>query len=355
MSSLFHQTRSTLRVPIWGALRHSWLQNAFLGHWTSPSLLRHYHDKAKPNPVEYTERPRFDRTRAKPDKSKSPPRDNLYGISAVQAALTAKKRHCFRLIKQNSNDLADDPTNRTGSIFRLAEQHGVPVLHMPKWEMNVITQNRPHQGTILEAEPLTVPRIERLSEWKDGKYEAIGPKKQRTTVLAEKPPVWLLLDQIMDPQNLGSILRSAYYFGIDGVVVSTKTSAPFSSVVAKASSGALEFVNLFTASSATQFIKSASDAHWLTYGTACSPSDGKQLIQPHQLENPDRPIILVMGNEDLCQVLVTIPSHNSQMDSIVDSLNVSVATGILLSSLRCQRSMPPKTTVEPNETDGLAA
>ncbi|KCV69363.1 hypothetical protein H696_03794 [Fonticula alba] len=59
-------------------------------------------------------------------------------------------------------------------------------------------------------------------------------------------PVWLALDEVVDPQNLGSILRSAYYFGVDGVALCTRNSAPLSPVVSRASAGSLEaFISPF--------------------------------------------------------------------------------------------------------------
>ena len=57
---------------------------------------------------------------------------------------------------------------------------------------------------------------------------------------SERWPVWLSLDEITDPQNLGAALRSAYFLGASGVLLCSKNSAPLSGVVSKASAGALE-------------------------------------------------------------------------------------------------------------------
>jgi len=55
-----------------------------------------------------------------------------------------------------------------------------------------------------------------------------------------EPPVWLALDEVVDPQNLGAIMRTAMFMGVDGVIVCHKNSAPLSAVASKASAGALE-------------------------------------------------------------------------------------------------------------------
>ena len=67
-----------------------------------------------------------------------------------------------------------------------------------------------HQGVVLDAEALDVPLLDDLPRW-DGQG---------------LPPVWLALDEIVDPQNLGAMLRSAHFLGVDGVICCAKNSAP---------------------------------------------------------------------------------------------------------------------------------
>lgn len=71
----------------------------------------------------------------------------------------------------------------------------------------------------------------------------------------DEPPVWIALDEVVDPQNLGAILRTSMFMGVDGVVVCHKNSAPLSAVVAKASAGALEVRPTYGVTSLMKFIK----------------------------------------------------------------------------------------------------
>lgn len=65
-------------------------------------------------------------------------------------------------------------------------------------------RDRPHQGVVLEAEQLDPPPIDFLEPWKSNGNES--------------PPLWVALDRIQDPQNLGAIMRSCVYFGVAGIV-----------------------------------------------------------------------------------------------------------------------------------------
>lgn len=85
-------------------------------------------------------------------------------------------------------------------------------------------------------------------------YKAAGRDKNFST-RENEPPVWIALDEVVDPQNLGAILRTSLFMGVDGVVVCHKNSAPLSAVVAKASAGALEERPTYGVSSLVNFIK----------------------------------------------------------------------------------------------------
>ncbi|RKP35228.1 Alpha/beta knot methyltransferase, partial [Dimargaris cristalligena] len=159
---------------------------------------------------------------------------------------------------------------------------------------------------------------------------------------AAKPPCWLALDSIMDPQNLGSILRSAYFFGVDGVVVCSRNSAPLGPVVAKASSGALECVELYSTSTLPRFLKRCVETGWTTMGATCTEATDKPLLDVSSLGLSTGPTILVVGNEgeglragvaEQCTKLVRVQSTNPMPVDFIDSLNVGVATGVLLHSM----------------------
>ena len=126
----------------------------------------------------------------------------------------------------------------------------------------------------------------------------------------------LALDEIVDPQNLGALLRSALFLGCDKVVVCTKNSAPLSPTVCKASAGALEFVDISATKNMMKFLDKSKVNGWQVVGTALT--DNSINIKDLKVE---KPTILVLGNEGSgirtnilvrCDTLVKISGTNSQ-------------------------------------------
>lgn len=155
-------------------------------------------------------------------------------------------------------------------------------------------------------------------------------------------PFWIALDEVQDPQNLGSILRTAHFFGIDGVLVCSKNSASLSPTVSKVSSGAIEVMDIYSTSNLTKFLKSSHANGWEVVGAA---GDANPSVAVTQLSDIcQKPTILVLGNEgtglrtnvkNACSLFVSIPkaiNTNDHFNGSVDSLNVGVAAGILISS-----------------------
>eukprot|EP00698_Gefionella_okellyi_P001406 TRINITY_DN1135_c0_g1_i1.p1 TRINITY_DN1135_c0_g1~~TRINITY_DN1135_c0_g1_i1.p1 ORF type:complete len:179 (-),score=34.49 TRINITY_DN1135_c0_g1_i1:216-752(-) len=145
-------------------------------------------------------------------------------------------------------------------------------------------------------------------------------------------PVALALDMIQDPQNFGAILRSAYFFGIRDVIVCSRDRSPLSAAVSKASAGALEYMSVRECKDLVQFLVRSKHNGWTVVGAARHPSavNVRDLVLA-------KPTLVVMGNEGVglrdsvlkvCDRLVEIATAPGQQD--IDSLNVSVATGILL-------------------------
>ncbi|KAM3588811.1 hypothetical protein VKS41_001247 [Umbelopsis sp. WA50703] len=145
-------------------------------------------------------------------------------------------------------------------------------------------------------------------------------------------PLWIALDEIQDPQNLGSILRTAYFFAVDGIIVCTKNSAPLSGVVSR----------------------NSKDNGWQIIGAAGRDSKDTYDEKKHQslssmhtsesMINVNQPRVLVLGNEGtglrrnvqaVCDCFLGIDRlQQDDRPGSVDSLNVGVATGILISHLK---------------------
>lgn len=150
-----------------------------------------------------------------------------------------------------------------------------------------------------------------------------------TIIDQAKNQLIVLLDQVEDPHNLGAILRTADASGVDGVIVGKHRSVGLTSTVAKVSTGAIHHVKVAQVTNLTQAIQTLKDAgYWIV-----AAENGVDAISYDKL-NVDMPLVLVMGSEgkgiskrvrDNSDILVTIP-----MKGTVNSLNVSVATGILL-------------------------
>jgi len=144
--------------------------------------------------------------------------------------------------------------------------------------------------------------------------------------------VWLALDSLQDPQNLGAIFRSAAFFGVKGILLTTERSAPMSSVVYDISCGGVEIVPFVPVINLQRAFEKAKDVGLWILGTSEHAKDSLKKI------DTDRPWLLVVGNEEKglrrltaesCDMMCTIPGVGKG----VTSLNVSVAAGVLLSHL----------------------
>ena len=146
--------------------------------------------------------------------------------------------------------------------------------------------------------------------------------------------------------NLGAILRSAYFLGADRVISSLRHSCPLSPVVSKASSGAMEVLGVYGYENLEDMLKLKVAQGWQVVGTVGAEA-GESHIPVIQCSDfqMTKPTLLLMGGEadglsrellSLCHTLLTIPAGRELFPGI-ESLNVSVATGILLHSLLFSR------------------
>lgn len=144
--------------------------------------------------------------------------------------------------------------------------------------------------------------------------------------------IWLALDSLQDPQNLGAIFRSAAFFGVKGLILTAERSAPMSATVYDISAGGVEAIPFVQVINLQRAFEKAKEAGLWILGTSEHAKTPIAKIQK------DRPWLLVMGNEEkgmrrlteeACDMTCAIPAQGAT----VTSLNVSVATGILLSHL----------------------
>ncbi|KAJ3270507.1 hypothetical protein HDV01_007763 [Terramyces sp. JEL0728] len=257
----------------------------------------------------------------------------LYGSSVVLAALKERKRSIQKLFYKW--DLNESPNITKAKA--LAADREIPTKPTEGNFIDKHSGGRPNQGVLLCATKLEIPRIEGLGpidEEKLDHYQLIGGDLKE---YGPRPfPFWIALDSIVDPQNLGAIMRTAYFFGIDGIILTERDSAPLSPTVSKASAGALEAIDIYSTNNLSKFLSVCGQNGWYVYGTDLN---GDSVIELDAADEPalfHSPTILVLGNEGSgirqsiskkCnQHLILVGKENDN----VDSLNVSVACGILI-------------------------
>lgn len=290
----------------------------------------------------------------------------LYGTSVVRAAMTASSRQLYKLYIYQAENRDARSRTRDAQLERLAHYKKVEVEHVQGDFLRVMDKmagGRPHNGHVLEASPLPRKPVASLGEVGvvNGVYGygvTLEPQSaeernvngdESRIALTSSPtqqPLVLLLDSIEDPGNLGGIIRTASFLGITAVAVSMRGSATMTPVVLKAAAGACESLTLFAIEKPVTFVQQSKAAGWKIFA-AVAPSNKAKTVQSVSCDSlrgssvVDAPCLLMLGSEghglpaslrQLADVSVHIPSGNAETP--VDSLNVSVAAGILCSAFR---------------------
>lgn len=141
----------------------------------------------------------------------------------------------------------------------------------------------------------------------------------------------LILDEIQDPRNFGALIRSAEVFGVKGIIIPERNAVRINETVVKTSTGAIEYVDIVKVTNISEALLKLKKLDYWVYGAA-----GEANINYNEEDYPNK-IVLVLGNEgsgirkkvrEHCDKLVKIPMYGQ-----INSLNVSVASGILLSRI----------------------
>jgi len=205
-------------------------------------------------------------------------------------------------------------------IVAEAKQAGIIVQFVDKRKLDQLTEGLTHQGVAAQVAAYEYVSVEDLLE--------LAAEKGET-------PFLLLLDEIEDPHNLGSILRSADCAGVHGVIIPKRRSAALTATVSKTSAGAIEYVQVARVSNLAQTIDMLKKQGVWIAGTDASAT------QNAFAADFTGPIALVIGNEnkgmgrlikEKCDFLIKLP-----MLGHVQSLNASVAAGIMMYEVVRQR------------------
>jgi 23S rRNA (guanosine2251-2'-O)-methyltransferase len=240
----------------------------------------------------------------------------VFGLHAVRTLLQRHPDRALALILDKGRK--DD---RIAGLARLAQQAGVRIDWSDSPEMDRLAGEGRHQGACLRIKPVDVLGEGALDALLDG---------------LSGPPLLLILDGVQDPHNLGACLRTADAAGVTAVIVPRDRAAGLSSTVRKVASGAAETVPL------VQVVNLARTLRWLKERGVWLIGAADEASGPLYGQSLTGPIALVLGAEEaglrrltreLCDALVNIP-----MLGVVESLNVSVAAGVMLFEAVRQRT-----------------
>ena len=241
--------------------------------------------------------------------------DIIEGRNPVMEALKAER---------TINKILIASGNKEGSIKKIvgmAKDAGIVVQYVDKQKINQISTSDNHQGVIAYVSAYDYMELDDLLkkiENKDG------------------DAFIMILDEINDPHNLGSILRTADAVGVDGVIIPKRRAVGLTSVVAKTSAGAIEYVPVCKVGNIARTIEKIKERGiWVAGADMAGAAD-------HYKTDLKGNIALVMGNEgkgisrlvkEKCDFLVKIP-----MVGDVSSLNASVAAAVLMYEVYRQRN-----------------
>lgn len=237
----------------------------------------------------------------------------IFGFHAV----TARLRHEASSVEEIYVD-SGRHDRRMQELLRAAEGAKVRIIQTDDQRLNGMVGTRRHQGVVAKAGELSLAR--NLDELLDA---------------IEGPPLLLVLDGITDPHNLGACLRVADGAGAHAVIAPKDRAVGLNATAAKVASGAADTVPYITVTNLARTLRELKERGIWLIGTT---DDAEKSLYQADFSGP---AALVMGSEgegmrrltrENCDLLVSIPMHGA-----VESLNVSVASGVCLYEARRQR------------------
>lgn len=243
----------------------------------------------------------------------------LAGRHAALEALRAGRRHFYRLWLEG--DEKTDQRGIVGEIFALAQERTLPVRWLRGGVFDRLKeQNVNHQGVALEV----------------GDYPYVDLNGLLAQVRRGGAPLFLLLDHVQDPQNLGTLIRTAEVMGVTGIIIPERRAAGITPAVSNASAGAVEHLLVAQVTNLNRTIEELKAANiWvagLDMGDDTQPLDKVDLTGA---------LALVVGSEgsglsrltrEKCDFLISLPMYGR-----VESLNAAVAGSIVIYAARRQR------------------
>jgi 23S rRNA (guanosine2251-2'-O)-methyltransferase len=224
---------------------------------------------------------------------------------------------------------------RLRELLELAREKGIPIHRLPRFELDRAVSGANHQGIVARTAAVPYHEPDQLLEVLVGNLER------------GRAPLALGLDGIEDPRNMGAILRTAECAGVDGVFVPERRAVGLTETVAKAAAGALEYVPIARVTNLVRLIEQLKERNIWVVGAA---AEATMLYTEWDWKLP---VAIFLGSEgsglhrlvrEHCDALVRIPVRGN-----LESLNVSVAAGVLLYEALRQRSNPQITQIKKKE------
>jgi len=241
----------------------------------------------------------------------------IYGRQPVRELLRAKNRTLFSLSLLQTRK----PTPELAEVEGLARKMGVHVNFVSRQQLDQATDSRNHQGVMVEASGYPTVDFDDLV--------ASAKEKGNSAFI-------LILDHLEDPQNLGSLIRTAEAIGVDGVVIPSDRAASVTPSAVRASAGATEWVKVSVVTNIVRSMKTLQDeGFWIT-GLEAMP----EAKNPSEIDL-NGPVGLVVGSEgsgmgrlirETCDFLMKLP-----MVGNVTSYNASVAGAMAMYEVVRQR------------------
>lgn len=245
----------------------------------------------------------------------------IYGLSPILEALRAGRRPINTILLASGAQPA-----RINEVVTLAKQAHIKIERRERRVLDEMTNGANHQGLVaVLAQTAATPKKSAAYTDADVILDSLSTK-----------PLVVLLDNIEDPHNLGAILRTCEGAGVEGVFIPEHRAAGLNDTVAKTSAGAVEYVRVARVTNLVPLIAELKERGlWVVGvegGTATSYTEFDLNV----------PLALVLGSEghgirrlvkENCDALLSIPMHGQ-----INSLNVSVATGVVLFEVLRQRA-----------------
>ena len=233
----------------------------------------------------------------------------IYSRNAVYETLRAKRRQVFQLfLAEGAND-----KGHMAEIVKMAQMRKIPVQRVPRPRLDKIHEN--HQGVALEASAYPYRSLDEMLELAQTRNE---------------PPFILLLDTLNDPQNFGTLIRTAEAVGVHGIVIPLARTVEVTPSVVNASSGASEHMLIAQANLSQVIEKLKAAAVWIVGldqdGETASTASGRSPLSGA--------LGLVVGSEGegmrplvkkSCDVILKLPMRGQ-----IESLNAAVAGSVAL-------------------------